>query len=116
MSTTQDTRPICGMCIVSKRLRPRMYEIGPDKWRCPVCSCVTIHPTDADKTAADLAVMFKESSPEEIRARNEREAAAYDRKPRVYHGGPVEIKPESKSGRRKKPTKPYRWYRDFGEV
>lgn len=110
MNNQSDIRPICGMCVVFKTIRPRMYEESPGRWRCPVCDSLTINPTDPDETAKDLAVMFRESTPEEIRARDERLAEVYDRSPRVYHRGPVEFKGESKGKKTKKPMKPTPWY------
>src|SRR5690554_1961743 len=98
------------MCVVTKSLRPRMYEVAPGVWDCPVCKCRTINPTDADRTAEDVAVMFHESTPEEIRARDEREAEIYDRGVRVYQRGPIEIKGESKGRKAKKQMKPTPWY------
>ncbi len=98
-----DQEHICAFCILGRRLRPRLRWCERRRaWVCPVCRAAIQWPTDPDRTAQDLAVMFRQSTPEELRERADREWEAYNSQPRVYHPGPPKATGGGKSGRRRK--------------
>src|SRR5690606_23331458 len=90
-----------GFCMVGRNLKPRLRRQRDGSWRCPVCRAVTVHPTDNEATAKDLAVMFVEGA-ETTRRRQEQAENEWYSKPRVFMRGPIDLKGNRAGGRRRK--------------